>query len=126
MKYLFFIIFLCALLTNNYGQSYPWANDSENEADDYCFYKRNCTSYCGFIINESLNYHYTNDVCSEDFPLRNNLPIGDILSHAHNWNEQFESLGFEVNNIPKVGAIAFWEAYDGLAGEYGHVAMVDH
>ena len=44
---------------------------------------------------------------------------------ARHWNDNARAGGYPVNKSPAAGAIAVWEAYQGGAFSYGHVAYVE-
>jgi surface antigen len=44
--------------------------------------------------------------------------------NARDWDDNAEHLGYPVDRIPRVGAIAQWERGVGGAGGYGHVAYI--
>lgn len=102
--------------TNTYP--YPTASHCGCQADPWSFYKRQCTSYVAWKINE-LGYSFSNGMTG---------PNGSTgwFGNANNWDNNALSIGFVVNSTPVVGSIAVWEANSGGAGGSGHVAFVQN
>lgn len=81
--------------------------------DPWGFYKKNCTSFAAFRLNRNAgDGSFTNSM--------NNGHWGD----AHNWDDNAQTLGIPVNQIPEVGAIAHWGAAE-WNNNGGHVAYVE-
>lgn len=96
----------------DYIDTYPYASEDPNNADPWLFYFRECTSYVAWKIN---------DVSRKAF---SNYMLGGHFSNALNWDDNAQAIGFTVNHLPAVGAIAHWDADEG-AGSLGHVAFVE-
>lgn len=52
-------------------------------------------------------------------------PIGSFWGNAETWARSARAAGFDVNNTPRVGAIAQWNAYQGGSYYAGHVGIVE-
>jgi surface antigen len=103
-------------ITNTYTDKYPYANQDYNSADPWSFYYRECTSYVAFKINEEAG------TLSEPYFFTNYMQ-GSHWGNAGNWASNASSLGYVVDNNPKKGSIAEWNA--GELGPVGHVAYVE-
>lgn len=102
------------------ADSYPYPNASECpdcEVDPWYFYKRQCTSYAAWKINES-GLKFSNSMKG---------PNGEFgkFGNAENWDNNAENIGFTVSSTPRQGSIAVWDAGDGGTGAAGHVAYVE-
>jgi surface antigen len=106
-----------------YANDYPYRNDplascsmgGPCEADPWAFYKRECTSYVAWRLNYEL------DQVNSSYNFHNNQDgIGALdWGNASNWNNAAATLGYAVNQTPKVGSVAQWDA------GFGHVAYVE-
>lgn len=117
-----------------YGNLYPYKNadvrylqngDSVSGIDEWNFFKRECTSYVAWRVNfqagtQESPYFFHNWAFS-DVPT--SLNDGNKWGNAVRWADRAREIQLlhpdklKVNNIPKVGAIAFFS--------YGHVAYVE-
>lgn len=52
-------------------------------------------------------------------------PIGSFWGNAATWAYNARAAGFRVDNVPEVGAIAQWNAYQGGSYYAGHVGIVE-
>lgn len=102
-----------------YTNTYPYQSASHCgcQADPWGFYKRQCTSYVAWKLNES-GKSFSNGMVG---------PNGKSgwFGNAGNWDDNASGIGFLVNYTPLVGSIAVWEANSGGAGTAGHVARVE-
>lgn len=70
----------------------------------------NCTNYVAFRL------------------IKNGAPadLGPFGGNAGVWDNHFKNTKYKVNQIPMVGAVAHWNAYEnGMRSSRGHVAYVD-
>lgn len=94
-----------------------------SDADVWGMYQYQCVSYVCFKVNKSWGYNYPK------FKFNNYMTVPQ-LSDAKNWATRLAAKGYLVDKNPKVGAIAWWDGYNGDvspngAGKLGHVAFVD-
>src|SRR4051794_39674893 len=80
--------------------------------DPWLFYNRECTSFVAWRLNNDAGAPFTN------------YYLGEHWGDASNWRHAANQADVTVNDIPAVGAIAWWRA--GSAGSSrGHVAWVE-
>lgn len=90
------------------GDDYPWPNElSETAQDPWGFYKRWCTSWVAFKVNQMWR-------TEKDF--RNGMG-GVRLGAAYEWKGGLVRLGYSADLEPKAGDIAWWAS--------NHVAFVN-
>ena len=101
---------------------YParWANAplDRDVVDDWNFYARQCTSYVAWRMNRDRGittgkYYFHNLMTGPN-------GVAGRWSNAIMWDENARVIGFVVDRVPAVGAIAQWNI-----GEFGHVAYVE-
>ena len=94
------------------ADDYPYAGDPATEVDPWQFFKRECTSFVAWRLNDAggVNFH-------------NNMN-GGHWGNAHEWDENAAALGYRVDTVPAVGSVAHWNSYEAGAGSAGHVAYV--
>jgi surface antigen len=79
--------------------------------DPWLFYNRECTSFVAWRLNNDAGVAFSN------------YYLGKHWGDASNWKHAATQAGVTVNEIPAVGAVAWWRA--GSAGSSrGHVAWV--
>lgn len=114
----FFNTTVSAFIYNN-TYPYPSANHCGCEADPWGFFKRQCTSYAAWKVNES-GISMTNWMTG---------PNGNsgLFGNAGTWDDNAAYIGFAVDTLPRVGDIAVWEARPGYPYymDVGHVARVE-
>ncbi|MEK7674451.1 MAG: CHAP domain-containing protein, partial [Verrucomicrobiota bacterium] len=98
---------------NIYNPSNP---SDPTTIDPWRFYNRECTSFVAWRMNRdagttSLPYYFFNYMS------------GGHWGDASNWANNATTLGFPVDTVPKVGAIAQWNASE--VPTRGHVAYVE-
>ena len=87
--------------------------------DPWGFFNRECTSYVAWKLNEAAGTA-TSPFFFSDYMM------GGHWGDAENWDVNALALGFKVDSVPAVGAIAQWHASDlGPNGAGGHVAYVE-
>jgi surface antigen len=94
----------------------PWPNvcpDPGGTVDEWGFCARNCTSFVAWRMHQA-GIRFFNTLTG---------PGDARLGDAARWAERLDSIDWEVNGTPAVGAIAHWNATDGV-GVAGHVAYV--
>lgn len=105
------------------GDDYPfsspkgdcaWCSGSADPGTDaWGYYKRECVSFVAWRMNQQMG--------STSAPWKFHLPLGN----AATWGPRLQAAGYKVDDKPKVGSIAWWGAYQGIAqGDAGHVAVV--
>jgi surface antigen len=103
------------------ADDYPYKNSTPDTVDPWNFYTRECTSYVAWRMNRDAGsttspYWFTN----------NSLDGASCLwGNAENWDDNAASLGFVIDNVPEVGAIAQWNPNESGASSWGHVACVE-
>lgn len=88
---------------------YPHKNGCTNCADQWRFIRRQCTSFVAWRLNHTNGLTFSND-----FDDNGSLDFGN----ASNWKAAAENFGYEVNDEPSIGAVA-WEKHG------NHVAWVE-
>ncbi len=80
--------------------------------DPWSFVLRNCTSFVAWRLNETNGLDFTNDAVTAD---------GEAVrwSDAKNWDDTARALGYRVDDVPAIGAVAQSDS-----GRVGHVAYV--
>ncbi len=53
------------------------------------------------------------------------MPIGDFWGNANQWLGSARAAGYRTGLTPTVGAVAYWNSYQGGSGWAGHVAVVE-
>lgn len=82
-------------------QSHPWS-----QVDPWGFYKRECTSFVAWRLNNDNGLPFTNNG----------------HGNAGNWGIRAQQLGYPVNMSPAPGAVAWWGYSASMP--FGHVAWV--
>lgn len=77
--------------------------------DEWLFYNRNCTSFAAWRLNSANGVDFDNNYKSPDRRWGN----------AKTWGTTAKKAGIKVDNVPRVGSIAWRDT-----GTYGHVAWV--
>lgn len=91
------------------GNDYPYSGSSGT--DPWNYFMRQCTSFAAWRLNQDgIEFH--------------NQYRGVHFSDAHTWASRAQQAGLVVNNVPKKGAIAHWNAGAFGASSSGHVAYV--
>lgn len=102
--------------------NYPYrSSQNPNEADEWGFIARQCTSYVAWRLvhsNGVREFHNLMRGGSKSFE-----GDGNHWGNAWEWKLRAERLGYRVDNTPAVGAVAWWDRGNGL--ESGHVAWVE-
>lgn len=109
------------------GDDYPYQQglcikNQKNCVDQWGFYMYNCTSWVAHCINKMWG-------TKRAFY---NKMAGDTkgFGNAKDWKSRAIELGYQVNSIPKLGAVAYWPGYyrsnKTRIGVNGHVAIVSH
>ena len=79
----------------------------DSAVDPWRFYNRECTSFVAWCLNSRNGVAFDNGYG------------GTLWGNADNWDNAARSLGLTVDDVPAVGAVAFWEGPGA-----GHVAWV--
>lgn len=121
--------------------NYPWkytGGPCMDKLDPYGCHRFQCTSYVSWKINNFLGD--TSSVYSghNSYPFNTYMNGGTVytsdcnttepkyrLSNACHYAVALQAMGYVVDNIPAVGAIAQWDANENGAGSVGHVGFVD-
>lgn len=103
------------------ANTYPFPNaitcDEGCEADPWGFYKRQCTSYAAWKVNES-------GVAMTNW-MKGPNGTSKIFGNAENWDNNARTIGIPTSTAPQVGAVAQWDPYHSGAGSMGHVGFVE-
>jgi surface antigen len=86
---------------------YPYPDGSSSSTDAWGFVKYYCTSWVAWSVNKMWE-------TSNAF---HNTTMGVHLGNASNWKSALMSIGYEADNSPRVGDIAWWNS--------NHVAFVN-
>lgn len=90
------------------GDDYPIAWKSGWGTDTWGMYRRQCTSFVAFRLNQVNGF---------------SIPSG--LGNADTWGHIARRMGYPVNDIPAVGAVAWFDkGINGSHLAYGHVSWV--
>jgi uncharacterized repeat protein (TIGR03803 family) len=113
------------VLNNQYDyvqDDYPFQNATVDAADPYGFLIRECTSYIAWRMNRDAG---TTNPTYPYGPYFFNKMGGKQWGNAKNWSANATALGYTVDKVPELGAIAQW--VDGCGGTCadGHVAYVE-
>ncbi|HEX9087851.1 MAG TPA: CHAP domain-containing protein [Arthrobacter sp.] len=116
------------------GDDYPfkepagacaWCSDvdADGNVDPWTLYKRECVSFVAWRMNVQMGWKE-----GQPYPFTpSKLGLGGFGS-AVEWKGNLAKAGFVTDSTPKVGAIAWWDAFvtapSTITGEAGHVAVV--
>lgn len=89
------------------GDDYPKEWNNPNVGDSWGYNQANCTSFVAHRLHRI-----------------NHFEVPRTLGNARDWGYNARSLGYQVNNTPAVGAVAWSKPFTGGAYDYGHVAWV--
>jgi hypothetical protein len=124
---------------NNYPFKFT-GNCDNKPRDPFYFDMFSCASYVAWKINNLLGDTTTAFKGPTNFPFNDFMNGGTEgaspaycnstdpkfrLSNACHWAIALKRLGYKIDNIPAVGAIAQWDAFENDIGSHGHVAFVD-
>lgn len=98
-----------------YGKS---ARFQSGNADPFSFVYRECTSFVAWKMNLQMGWK------PGEPPKFSKATMGMTDGNARAWAGALKRKGYTVDNIPKKGAIAWWDSGHNLFGSYGHVAVV--
>lgn len=101
----------------SFPDDYPHPAADPNTADDWLFFHRECTSYVAWKMNQLAGTTTAPWFFS-------NYMNGGHFGNASNWADNADAIGYAVSPFPQVGAIAHWDAGEGMGGD-GHVAFVE-
>ena len=107
-------------IINSTINDYPYsagqcAPNTDGCTDKWFFYRYNCTSWVAHKVSQMWG-------TEKDF---NNNITSPALSHAVYWKSRLQTKGYQANNMPIVGSIAYWGAFASPGvGANGHVAFV--
>lgn len=116
----FAVVFMVCFIPRAFAyDDYPYKYASSSGVDPWGFYYRQCVSFVAWRMNR--------DAGTTRAPYAfSNWMSGGRWGNAANWDDNARALGYKVNTTPAVGAIAQWDAWEGGAYGYGHVAYVEH
>lgn len=100
------------LVVPDIGNDYPWPNASPSSVDSWGFYKRWCTSWVAWKVNQMWG-------TEDDF--RNGM-FGGRLGNAYEWKQNLVNNGYLADQNPQAGDIMWYPASNDLPN--GHVAFV--
>ena len=98
---------------------YPFQNATIDARDPYEFPFRECTSFMAWRMNRDAG------TTNPTYPYFFNKMDSESWGNAGTWNTNALSLGYAVNHVAQVGAIAQWVNGCGGACANGHVAYVE-
>ncbi|MCA9378873.1 CHAP domain-containing protein [Candidatus Dojkabacteria bacterium] len=114
-------IFLTTPVMVYAADTYPYSNattcQTACQVDPWSFYKRECTSYAAWKVNEAGITFYNTMTGPNGSAGR--------FGSAGNWDNNAVSIGYVVDSSPSAGAIAVWDPNTNGAGAAGHVGYVD-
>lgn len=92
--------------------------------DCWNFYVRQCTSFVAWRMNRDAGITQT-DLPLLQYPFSNQMTGRiDRLGNATDWANRLAQLGYRVDHVPTIGAIAHWTTSEIGGGFPGHVAYV--
>jgi surface antigen len=96
--------------------------DAGGPADPWSLYKRECVSFVAWRMNVQMGWKE-----GQEYPFTPAKLGVDLFGNAAEWKNTVGSK-FKMDTTPKVGAIAWWKAYErnatNIVGAAGHVAVV--
>jgi surface antigen len=105
------------------GDDYPYGSLDPNDVDPWAFYFRECTSFVAWRMNQAMG-----TPAGPPWAFDNNMngPNGmpGHWGNAHEWDENATRIGYHVDGVPAMGAVAQWNGTEGGASLSGHVAYV--
>ena len=106
-------------ITNPTSDDYFYKNQTSGDctADKWKMCMHNCTSYVAWKVNQ---------MWGTDTAFWNKMVDGtdaNRLGHAKDWKSKLAMRGYQSNNTPIVGSIAYWSGYPANS-TFGHVAFV--
>lgn len=116
---------------NSKGDDYPKdmkPNSGEIAAgfsgvqDPWGLYRGQCVSYVAWRLNVSMGYK-KEDGDKYPFTMAKFNVAGQGMGWQ--WSSSMGKAGFKTDKKPKPGAVAWWDKNKGVAGEMGHVAIVE-
>jgi surface antigen len=90
---------------------YPFSNGNNTQSDNWGFKQRWCTSWVAWSINQ---------MWGTTSAFHNNTMGINRIGNAEEWKSHLMSLGYEADNTPRVGDIAWWNT-----STVKHVAFVN-
>lgn len=114
------------------GDDYPfkapegecaWCVGGPDAVDPWSLYKRECVSFVAWRMNQQMGWKE-----GDAYPFTpSKLGLG-TFGNAVQWKANLAKAGFVTDSTPKVGAIAWWDAFvtvpSTITGEAGHVGVV--
>ena len=117
---------ISSLHVKAFTDTYPYRGSNQmGSGDVWGFAQRNCTSYVAWMMNRDNGITDIN--ANRYFFSGMRGPNGSIGSfgNASDWAGVARSIGFLVDNNPRVGDIAQYNPNEGGAYQWGHVAYVE-
>jgi surface antigen len=123
------------LSTDPFGDDYPAALRTATQdsiIDPWRFYNRECTSFVAWRLNVQLGatsypggpWKFSNFMTAQGVPGTGGVQFGN----AGTWDAAATKLGYRVDTIPAVGAVAQWRggesSYNWSGSALGHVGIV--
>ena len=99
-----------SIIVTSLTDDYPWPNASSSDRDTWGFYKRWCTSWVAWKVNQMWN------TSADFFNTMFGSSDDNKLGNASHWKQVLEQNGYESDLNPKIGDIAWWSS--------NHVAFV--
>lgn len=104
------------------GEQYLAAKFSP-EMDPWGLFKGQCVSYVAWRLNVSMGYEEGD---GDDFPFSMQKMGMAGNGNASEWSAGLGDAGYETDDEPTPGSVAWWDSFAGFTGEAGHVAIVEH
>ncbi len=128
--YVFVIFLFCSSALAN--DTYPYVQGPKTYvADPWGFYQCECTSFVAWCLNNRNGISFSNykrPGSNEAMPssAAYTRPNGEwqkgSWGDALHWKTAAELTECIVDNTPRYSCIAYWDAYRGVVGKWGHVA----
>lgn len=117
------LVFASKVYAFVYNDGYPYKDATQCQSDGtgcvvdpWNFYKRQCTSYAAYIVNENGVSMFNG--------MQGPNGLAGLFGNAGNWDNNASYIGYNVDNNPTVGSIAVWDPDACTGCTVGHVAYV--
>lgn len=110
------VALLLPIFATAYAKSgYPYTTGSGT--DPWGFYKRQCTSYAAWSVND--------DGIEMSNTMEGPNDVSGRFGNGGNWDNNATAIGLKVDNKPMPGDVGVLDPYQGGAGSAGHVVYVE-
>lgn len=90
--------------------------------DPWGLYVGQCVSYVAWRLNVSMGYEESD---GDDYPFTMAKFNVAGRGNGYEWSGAMADAGFETDQNPTPGSVAWWDSNKGVAGEMGHVGIVE-